>query len=166
MKRKIVIPVPHHKYPEMGEIRDAVERIVVQLQNEKTSDDSKNEFNISGKSAEHFLSLITYVWRIKERSFDRHNNEPRESLGSDEVKKICRYADQMVNIFKALGFEIKDRVGEPFNYGLPENVIATKPQPGINQETVIETILPTIYFNDKPIQRGEIIIASPETTSS
>ena len=166
MKRKIVIPVPKHKYPEMVEIREAVEKIVIQLQNEKEYIEKRDEFIISGKPAEQFLALITYVWRIKERTFDKHNNVAKSSIDTDEVKKICRYVDQMVDIFKILGFEIKDRVGEPFNYGLPENVIATKPQPGINQETVIETVLPTIYFKNKPIQIGEIVIASPETQKS
>jgi hypothetical protein len=162
MKRKIVIPIPKHKYPDMGEIRDAVENLVMQLQHDQQNGDKGNDFMISGKAAEQFLSLITYVWRIKERAFDRHSNEAKESLSSEEVKKICRYVDQMVGIINSLGFEIKDRIGEPFNYGLPESVIATKPQPGITQETVIETVLPTIYFKEKPIQRGEIIIASPE----
>ena len=44
--------------------------------------------------------------------------------------------------------EVKDRTGEAFDYGLPEKVVTAQPQPGLTREIIIETIRPTIYWND------------------
>jgi hypothetical protein len=161
MKRKIVIPVPHYPYPQVDDIREMVRNLVVEIQGEHSDADRKHDFLVTGKPLENLLAIITYIWRIHDRINDRLNDEPKESLSVDEIKKIYKYTEQISDCFKSIGFEIKDRVGEPFNYGLPEKVVATKPQLGINHEMVIETLLPTVYFRDKTIQQGEIIIATP-----
>ena len=56
---------------------------------------------------------------------------------------------------------IKDHTGEIFDYGLPLNVVTTQPSPGITKERVLETLKPTIYWQEQMIQMGEVVIATP-----
>jgi hypothetical protein len=44
---------------------------------------------------------------------------------------------------------------------LPLKVVTSQPAPGIARETVIETIKPTIYWQQQIIQTGEVVIATP-----
>jgi hypothetical protein len=44
---------------------------------------------------------------------------------------------------------------------MPLTVITTQPTAGIAKERVIETIKPTIYWNETIIQTGEVVIATP-----
>jgi hypothetical protein len=56
---------------------------------------------------------------------------------------------------------VKDHTGDVFDYGMPLKVVTTQPSPGINKERVTETIKPTIYWQNKIIQMGEVVIATP-----
>jgi hypothetical protein len=154
-----------HEYPADEQLQDILGKVLDASINQQTGNHNHEgkEFFITGKPLESLIAIITYVWRIQDRIIDRHTLEPKESLPAEEVKKLSKYTEQIIDKLKHIGFEIKDRVGEQFDYGLPENVVATKPQPGLSHETVIETLMPTIYFQNKTIQRGEIVIATPES---
>ena len=154
-----------HEYPAVEQLQEIIGQVLEasQQQEPKHSDHEGREFFITGKPLESLIAIITYIWRIEDRVIDKHTQEPKDSLPAEEVKKLSKYTEQIIDKLKSMGFEIKDRVGEQFDYGLPENVVATKPQPGLAHETVIETLMPTIYFQNKTIQRGEIVIATPET---
>jgi hypothetical protein len=164
LPKKIVLV--KHEYPAFEQLQEIVGQVLEasqQQQEQKPSDHEGREFFITGKPLESLIAIITYIWRIQDRVIDRHTQEPKDSLPAEEVKKLSKYTEQIIDKLKSMGFEIKDRVGEQFDYGLPENVVATKPQPGLAHETVIETLMPTVYFQNKTIQRGEIVIATPET---
>jgi hypothetical protein len=109
------------------------------------------------------LSLITNLWRTKSRIIDSPSNEPKEELKKEDLKKIARYIESMIQSAKNMGFEIKDRTGESFSYGMTENVVASQPQEGITGEIIVETLKPTIYWKTQIAQQGEVVIATPIT---
>jgi hypothetical protein len=109
------------------------------------------------------LSLITNLWRTRSRIIDPTTNEPKEELAKEDLKKIIRYVDFMMESAKSMGFEVKDRTGEPFSYGMTENVVASQTQDGITSEIIVETLKPTIYWKTQIAQQGEVIIATPKT---
>jgi hypothetical protein len=164
--KKIVLV--KHEYPAVEQLQEIIDQVLVTSQNRDRdiTNYEGREFFITGKPLESLIAIITYVWRIQDRIVDRHTQEPKESIPADDVRKLTKYTDQIIDKLKSMGFEIKDRVGEQFDYGLPENVVATKPQPGLAHETVVETLMPTIYFHNKTIQRGEIVIATPEASKA
>jgi hypothetical protein len=43
------------------------------------------------------------------------------------------------------------------------NVATYEPTEGITRETVIETIKPSVYWEDKCIQNGEVIVGTPKS---
>jgi hypothetical protein len=107
------------------------------------------------------LSTATNTWRIRSRMVDRETGEPVEAISHDEVKKICRYIEAIFASLTSVGFEVKDRTGEQFDYGLPEKVITAEPQAGITRDTVLRTLKPTIYLRNQIVQQGEVEIAIP-----
>ncbi|CAB5033370.1 MAG: hypothetical protein F2923_00335 [Actinobacteria bacterium] len=108
------------------------------------------------------LTIVINMWRIKGKMTDSLSKQPKEEIAKEDIKKVARYLESIYNAFTQLGIEIIDRTGEPFDYGLPEKVVATIPQEGISKERVLETLRPTVKWNNH-IYPGEVEIATPIT---
>ncbi len=119
------------------------------------------QYEIPESYVKAFTSIATQSWRIRTRVLDSLTGEPKEELSRDEIKKVARYVESIYDCFKQIEIEIKDRTGEHFDYGLPEKVVTAIPQESLQKETVLETIRPTIYWNNQIAQQGEVIIATP-----
>jgi len=98
----------------------------------------------------------TNTWRAKIRMLDPVSGEVRE-----EMRRVYRHVEAALEALTDLGIQLKDHTGEPFDYGSALKVITTQPTPGIERESVIETIRPTIYWKQQMIQIGEVVIATP-----
>ncbi len=107
------------------------------------------------------VTIATTVWRLKSRIFDPATGEPRDEIPKEDIRKLARYVDSLFDTFSSIGLDIKDRTGESFDYGLIEKVISSVPQQGLKIEMIIETVRPTIRWNETTIQEGEVIIATP-----
>jgi hypothetical protein len=107
------------------------------------------------------LSIATNTWRIQARLTDPISHEPYEEIGSETLKKVNRYVMGIFESLRDIGIEVKDRTGEAFDYGLPEQVVSAQAQPGLSREVVIETIRPTIYWGSETAQKGEVVIGTP-----
>lgn len=112
------------------------------------------------------ITSATNIWRIKSRITNPETYETKQKISQDDLKKLSRYVESIVESLAGIGIEIKDRTGEPFDYGLPEKVIAAEPQAGISRELVRETIRPTIYWGNQIVQQGEVVIATPIESST
>lgn len=112
------------------------------------------------------VAMATNVWRIRSKLLDSTTTEAREEISKDDLRKLSRYIDATLEAFNGMGFEIKDRTGEIFDYGLPEKVVTAQPREGLSKEMIVETIRPTIYFKDQIAQQGEVVIATPVSDSA
>jgi molecular chaperone GrpE (heat shock protein) len=112
--------------------------------------------------AKEILAVVTNIWRIKSRLVDPQSKKNKEEFGKDDVKKIFRYLESINDSLTQLGIEVIDRTGETFDYGLPEKVVTAIPQEGISKELVLETLRPTIKWQNH-IFPGEVEIATPIT---
>jgi hypothetical protein len=101
--------------------------------------------------------IAIHAWRAQRRMKDRHSGEVKE-----EHKATHRNIEGILNTLESVGFTLRDREGEGYDYGLPEKVIASEKRPGISREIVAETIRPSIFYTDQLIKPGEIVIATPE----
>lgn len=111
--------------------------------------------------AKAMLAMATNAWRIRTKLVDSATAEVREELTKEDLKKVNRYMDAFFESLTSIGVEVKDRIGEAFDYGLPEKVITAEPQSGITREIIVETIRPTIYWRNQIAQQGEVVIATP-----
>jgi hypothetical protein len=120
----------------------------------------------AASSAEMILqrSLIAnanQAWRIATTVFDPETKDVKEELRTQEIRKVAKAVESLMETFKELGIEIKDRLGEPFDYGLPDQVITEEQREGLTREQIIRTIRPTIFWNKTMVQKGEVDIAVP-----
>lgn len=96
--------------------------------------------------------LATGLWRLREGMLRVEPNEGRPA---------SRHLEAIWDLLMQAGFEIQDHTRSPYDPGLSLKVLAFQPTPGLARETVIETIKPTIYWNDERIQMGEVIVGTP-----
>ncbi|MEY2484269.1 MAG: hypothetical protein QOK24_2797, partial [Verrucomicrobiota bacterium] len=88
--------------------------------------------------------IATNVWKAKAKMVDSSSGEVR-----DEMKRVYRHIESILESLHEMGLEVKDHTGDAFDYGLPLKVVATQPTQGIIRESVIETIKPTIYWQQQ-----------------
>jgi hypothetical protein len=105
--------------------------------------------------------IATNAWKAKTKMIDGASGEVR-----DEMKRVYRHIESVLESLHTMGLEVKDHTGDAFDYGLPLKVVTTQPTQGITRESVIETIKPTIYWQQQIIQMGEVVIATPASTES
>lgn len=144
--------------PDLSEIAE-------QLGDAKLNDPS----SVSGDGQEQliamqkaFVSVANQFWRLTTAVIDKDQGEIKEDLNEQDLKRVGRAMDSMKETFESLGIKIIDKTGDTFDAGFPDQVVTEEPRKGISKEQVIRTIRPTILWQQKMVQRGEIDIAVPE----
>ena len=81
----------------------------------------------------------------------------------EAMRRVYRHLESMWDAFGDSGIKIQDHDGEAVPEGgiYALNVIAFQPTAGLERQQVIETIKPTIYYKERMIQRGEVIVGTP-----
>jgi hypothetical protein len=113
-------------------------------------------YPIPEKVTKAIAVVATNAWKAKAKMADPQSGEVR-----DDMKRVYRHLEAILQAFQDMGLEVKDHTDEPFDYGLPLKVVTTQPTPRITKERVVETIKPTIYWQNQIIQHGEVVIATP-----
>jgi hypothetical protein len=107
------------------------------------------------------IANVNQTWRISSAVIDPESKEIRDELKPQEIRKIAKAIESLMEAFDGLGIRLIDRLGEPFNAGLPDQVVTEEPREGLTREQIIRTIRPTIVWNETMVQRGEVDIAVP-----
>jgi hypothetical protein len=102
------------------------------------------------------VSIATNAWRAKIKMVDATTGEVRE-----EMKRVDRHIEAIYRGLAEVGIVIRDHTGDAYDEGQPMKVIASKPTPGLDRKRVSETLLPSIFWNNRLVQNGEIEIATP-----
>ena len=132
--------------------------------------------------------IILRVWRINNRAElyndakstrmaermikvnDDFSEEEREYLLKtikDLAKPIKFIAKQCTSILDTLnknGFEIKDHTNTKYHDTMALKVLVFETVEGIEESIITETIKPSIYYNNKLILNGEVIVSNPPET--
>ena len=101
----------------------------------------------------------TLVWRIQQR------------LGatgelSKPLQRLSRDVERTWDALTQGGIEIKDHTGGDYDGGMALRVITSQPVLGLARRQIIETLKPTIYYRDRIIQMGEVVVGVPEETET
>lgn len=107
--------------------------------------------------AKNCFDMTIHSWRAERRLKDRATGEVK-----DEHRLIHRSIVGILDSLAELGFQLKDRENEPYDFGFPEKVVASDKRAGLQREIVAETIRPSVFYNGQLLREGEIIIAVPE----
>lgn len=147
--------------PTTGPSKEEALETIRQLLSALHLDQSKTHDDTPDPQLLKLLSLLpelaTGIWRARQRMLaPGKTDEPR-----DEMRRAFRPLDATFQYLLQAGIEIVDRTNQPYIAGLREKVIAFEPTDGISTDTVIETIKPTILFQNVLLQLGEIIVGTP-----
>jgi len=106
-------------------------------------------------------ALATNIWRAQSRMLDSKTGEPRE-----EFRRLYRHIEGSLEAFAAMGVRLSDWLGQPYDTGLPVKVISFQPFPDVTRDTVIEAVRPAVFWQDRLLQVGEVIVGIPPSTPS
>lgn len=104
--------------------------------------------------------LATGVWRLRQKMLEPGTDKPKESF-----RREYRHLESIWDLLSENGVRIQDHAGRPFDPGQSLEVAGRVPVAGLIRERVQETIKPTIYYHDHHIQRGVVIVETPETST-
>ena len=82
----------------------------------------------------------------------------------EDMKRVDRHIEAICRSLAEAGIVIRDHTGDVYDEGQPMKVVASKPTPGLDRKRVSETLLPSIFWNNRLVQNGEIEISKPATT--
>jgi hypothetical protein len=101
----------------------------------------------------------TEAWRMRRKMVSADTGRPVE-----ETERLYRYLESMWDALERAGVEIRDHTGEVVPAGgvYSLKAVAYESVSGASREFVMETIKPTIYFHNRMIQMGEVIVGTPE----
>ena len=125
------------------------------------------------------VSIATNAWRAKTKMVDTMkmveamntaNVTQLKSPTKDEVlekmKRVDRHIEAICRNLAEVGVVICDHTGDAYDEGQPMQVVTTKPTPGLEKKHVSETLLPSIFWNNRLVQNGEIEIATPASPNT
>jgi len=105
------------------------------------------------------VDVGTLVWRIQRKLSDI----------SDLPASLQRVSRDLESTWYALaqsGVEIKDHNNQEYHPGMALRIITSQPVASLKRQQIIETLKPTIYYRDKILQMGEVIVGVPERTEA
>lgn len=100
--------------------------------------------------------LCTGLFRLRQKLLDPQTGRPLEA-----TRRAYRHLESAWDALAREGVEILDHTDAPFDSGLALRVLAYQPTPGALRERVIETVKPSVYYRGRPLQLGEVIVATP-----
>ena len=105
--------------------------------------------------------IATGIWRMKNKfKTVKIDDMP------DEIKKVCRHLESTLDALSNAKVEVRDQTDEKYVAGMALKVITFQPSSSVHIQMISETIRPSIFYNDKLIQMGEVIVKTPEKTES
>lgn len=112
-----------------------------------------NELSVGFKLV---TSLCVEMWRMEKRLKKLHEEKPDIDLGS--------FFDQMQRIKDICGREgvvVKDYSEENYKEGISLKVLHFEDDPSLPPgiSKIVETVRPTVFYNDKVIFHGEVVVA-------
>ncbi len=108
-------------------------------------------------SPETLAALATNVWRARAKLIDTATGLP-----FDDARRAMRHLESALEGMQQLQLVIKDYSNETFDPGMPLKVLAYQPTPGLERDTIVEVLRPTILWRDKVLQLGEVVVGTPE----
>ena len=102
-----------------------------------------------------FAEIVTAVWRLRRRFGD-------EAISfEDQLRRAQRDLESLWGRLRQAGVEVLDHTGERYEAGKSLKVLAFQTMPEVQEWQVVETLKPTIYYQEEWLQLGEVIVGIP-----
>jgi hypothetical protein len=111
-----------------------------------------------GEEVSFLADLCTALFRLKASMLERGTDRPRE-----EVRRSWRHLQTGLDVLAQAGVEIRDHAGEPLPEGdLALRIATFESVPGLDRPRVVETLRPSVYWRDRCLQTGEVVVGRPD----
>lgn len=104
-----------------------------------------------------FADLATHVWRARNRI---------GAAPPEVTRRALRHLDAAMETLRDLDVTSKDWLNEPYDPGLPLKVISFQPAAGLVRDTVIEVVRPAVFWRQRLVQSGEVVVGRPPEDES
>lgn len=110
------------------------------------------------------IPTISFVEGFSFDSFKKSIEDEKKSTEKSlkPLKDLSKKYDRILKILSKNGFQIMDYDGKKFNDGMIIKVLDTYPDSEVEYDTIIETVKPSIFYKNKMILMGEVIVAVHE----
>lgn len=105
-----------------------------------------------------FATIATNAWRAKGKMIVSDTGETKE-----EMKRVYRHIEAIIEALTQIGVMTIDPVGRAYDSGMALTVVSFEPTPGLSSEEIMETIKPSVAWQGRLIQIGEVIVGTPQT---
>lgn len=150
------LQIPAAEFPDKDQVIKKMTRIQEALISQLENAGGALRYAIPENVLKGMAAIATNAWKARSKMLDAESGEPR-----DEMKRVYRHVEAILETFQEMGIEIKDHTNQAFDYGLQLKVVTTQPTAGITKERVLETVKPTIRWQNQIIQMGEVVIETP-----
>jgi hypothetical protein len=109
-----------------------------------------------------FLADVgTGLWRMRRNMVPPGTTRLIEARPREEMKKPFNWLASTWEVLRENTLEIQDHTGDRYLSGQPLKA-HFEAAPDLHEDTIIDTIKPTIYFDGKIIQMGEVVVGTPD----
>lgn len=106
--------------------------------------------------------LVTELWRAR----NKVDGPGAEQDPPRAVRWANRYLAAADDRLVRAGIEVEGHDGLRFDVGMDLRVLAYQDDPDVTEETVVETVRPSVRRAGRLIQEGEVIVAVPERSAA
>jgi hypothetical protein len=106
--------------------------------------------------------LVTELWRAR----NKVDGPGAEQDPPRAVRWANRYLAAADDRLVRAGIEVEGHDGLRFDVGMDLRVLAYQDDPDVTEETVVETVRPSVRRAGRIIQEGEVIVAVPERSDA
>lgn len=78
------------------------------------------------------------------------------------LKNISKKYERILKILEKNGFQILEFNGKKFDDGMSIKVLGYDSREDVEEDTIIETIKPAIFFNDREYMKAEVIVSKAD----
>lgn len=101
-------------------------------------------------------TVATGLWRARRRMLD-----PVTSGPNPELDPSFRHVQSTWDALEDAGITIQDHDGTAYVTGLALDVVDFETTAGLEIDTVVETVRPSVYVQGRRIQTGQVIVGTP-----
>jgi hypothetical protein len=146
-RRAFRIGEPHWTEEQCVELESFVQAVTA-LPEAETEEES-----VADKA---LAEAATNLWRAQRKLAS--SDPSTQSRQAGRYLRTCREA------LTDAGLVVQDHEGDAFHPGRSLEVLVFEEDPKLTVETVLETVRPSIYYRDRRIQMGQVIVGRPSIT--
>ncbi len=106
-------------------------------------------------------SAATALWRLRKKLQEAEN-----AVLPKELRHLPRHVMAAWDAMESCDIRVQDHTNQGYDPGMAVSVLTFQPEKGAFKPRILETLRPTVFFENTIIQRADVIVAVPERESS